>query len=578
MRDLDSRGVITGDFLLVLGDLMSNVDILPALQKHRRRREKDKNAIMTMILHTSQGQRKGSNIRPIFVFDCAKDQCIQYEELRPGQKANIEPQHLGNQRLAMMEDLEDPQIDICTPDLLSLWSDNFDYTSLRTSFLRRVLKDTEETSHGKTIHTYIAQSSYAKRVRDLEAYHMVSRDVMARKTYPLCPDANLLLDQDFSFEKHDIYRESNVTIDDTGIVKNRSVIGRESTIGEGATISNSTVGKKCQIGANAYIVDSYLWDDVWIGEGSHIVRAVVANSARVGKSCTVKPGALISYGAVVEDNKTVSGLRKLTEAASSNASSVDRSHNSSELNADQYIADSDEGDSVPVPAFGYRQPSASGSTSSFSVFGEEEDSDIEEASIPSRTNSISSFGSEKPSSVKRAFVEDTTAGILDMMINDYTAEDLGMELNRDRMQANADPSEVRRAVATALMDRISTLIQTSCTASSGQIVMQVVTKYGAILKPWLSDGTTEQRTDQTDFINWLQKASLGKPKGDNLLLFALKELYELEVLDENGILQWWEKDEKIRQASAAVEPFITFLKEAEEEESEDGDESSEEEG
>lgn len=49
LRALDQKDIIKGDFLLVSGDTVANVDLGPALAAHRARRERDKNAIMTMV-------------------------------------------------------------------------------------------------------------------------------------------------------------------------------------------------------------------------------------------------------------------------------------------------------------------------------------------------------------------------------------------------------------------------------------------------------------------------------------------------------------------------------------------------
>ena len=38
MRDLDSRGLLVGDFLLVYGDVVSNLPLESALAAHRARR------------------------------------------------------------------------------------------------------------------------------------------------------------------------------------------------------------------------------------------------------------------------------------------------------------------------------------------------------------------------------------------------------------------------------------------------------------------------------------------------------------------------------------------------------------
>jgi translation initiation factor eIF-2B subunit epsilon len=43
MREVYSRGNIRGDFILVSGDVVSNIKLEPALKAHKRRREEEKN-------------------------------------------------------------------------------------------------------------------------------------------------------------------------------------------------------------------------------------------------------------------------------------------------------------------------------------------------------------------------------------------------------------------------------------------------------------------------------------------------------------------------------------------------------
>ena len=83
MRDVDGRDLITGDFLLVFGDVISNIDLEPILAKHRARREADKNSIMTMILREAglHSHRKRSGGRkPIFFIDPKELCCISARE------------------------------------------------------------------------------------------------------------------------------------------------------------------------------------------------------------------------------------------------------------------------------------------------------------------------------------------------------------------------------------------------------------------------------------------------------------------------------------------------------------------
>ncbi len=83
MREVDSRGKIRGDFILVNGDVVSNMKLEPALLAHKKRREEEKNkdAILTMVFKTVHPSHKTSlfpevkltflgSLKACMVFDC----------------------------------------------------------------------------------------------------------------------------------------------------------------------------------------------------------------------------------------------------------------------------------------------------------------------------------------------------------------------------------------------------------------------------------------------------------------------------------------------------------------------------
>ncbi len=55
MRDIYTHGIITTDFVLVTGDLVSNVKIDEVVRVHKERRRKNKDAIMTIVVKPSGG-------------------------------------------------------------------------------------------------------------------------------------------------------------------------------------------------------------------------------------------------------------------------------------------------------------------------------------------------------------------------------------------------------------------------------------------------------------------------------------------------------------------------------------------
>jgi NDP-sugar pyrophosphorylase family protein len=318
MRDLDSRAILTNDFIVVYGDVVSNLPLEGALAAHRARKLADKNAIMTMVLREAEMSHRTNShgYNPVFVLDPSKDRCLHYEQITSDEedrRVNIDPEIFSShQEIDVRTDLIDCGIDICTPDVLALWSDNFDFQAPRRNFLSDVLKDYE--LNGKTIHTHIVADHYAARVRNLHAYDSVSKDIVSRWSYPLCPDSNLLRGQSYRLHRGNIYKEQKVMLARSCVINRNTVIGEGTSIGDGTVISNSIIGRQCIIGRNVILEGAYIWDDVVIQDGAVITKAIVASEAVIGKDCKVEPGALISYAVRIADGVNVQGTSKITRA------------------------------------------------------------------------------------------------------------------------------------------------------------------------------------------------------------------------------------------------------------------------
>ncbi|KAL8794532.1 MAG: hypothetical protein Q9195_002867 [Heterodermia aff. obscurata] len=590
MRDLNERDLITRDFLLVSGDVVSNMALEPILNKHRARREKDKNAIMTMVLREVglDHRIKSKGRKPIFVIDPKNERCLHYEEIGPrsvsSHHVSIDPITLKDHtELEIRGDLVDCLIDICTPDVLGLWSDNFDYSSLRRSFLHGVLKDYE--LNGKTIYAAITSDQYAARVRNLKAYDVVSRNILERCTYPLCPDSNLVSGQNYRFQESNLYKEDGLSIGRTSIVKRKVVLGRQTSIKDRSLIVDSTIGKDCQIGSDVHVSGSYVWDDVQIGDGTKIDRAVVASGARIGKNCSICPGSLISFGVHLADGINVSGAHRIKPMKGThqdNNTQVEFSHidETTDATLQASSSDSDSKASSLLGTLPSRPSSQSLTEPSMSEFSES-DAEFESPPEISRRSSLrSEFSGD--SAPNRDFLDEATADVLDALQNGVSPENISLELVSLRMKEDASQHQVRHAVVTAFMRRVSNLMDEDGQSGSSpnEAVTEVFTKNKEVIQRTLFDQSRETKNDQVDLLMLIQKDAAGRSKGESLLVFIAKILYDLELVEEDGIMQWWEDDRSrsgdMKKVRVLTEPFIDFLQNAEEESDDESEEDSDE--
>ncbi|KAL3479500.1 nucleotide-diphospho-sugar transferase [Aspergillus californicus] len=585
MRDLDGKHLITGDFLVVSGDVISNLPIEGALTKHRARRQTDKNAIMTMILREAgrNHRTKSSSFSPVFVVDPTKDRCLHYEEIDhhspESSRLNIDTEIITeNSEIDIRQDLIDCNIDICTPDVLSLWSDSFDYQTPRKQFLYGVLKDYE--LNGKTIHTYIIEDHYVARVRNLKAYDAVSKDIVARYAYPLCPDTNLLPGHNYDLRKGTLYQERDVTLARSCVIGRRTVIGQGTSIGDKSTVKDTVLGRNCRIGKNVTLEGAYIWDNAVVADGATIRQAIIADGVVVGSNCSIERGSLLSFGVKIADGVTVSEGTRITKAL--REEDGDSPASDSEIvgaggEGYEYVPyedeDEDDTDSNASSGLIYNMANLSLSTESISTLSSEISN-----YHGSRSGSFATTVSDDEDQDTH-FVQDAASSLFDSLRDGVSTDVVQLELVSLRMTANASDHEVRRAIASSFMKHVAQSMEAGQAAA--EIIHDTFGKYHEIIERALFDRDSNAKPDQVDLLVLLQQDLVHRNRGDTVLLFAAKELYELEVIDEEAFEQWWADErssstEEMRKVRAPAQQFIDWLANAEEEGSSDEEESDEE--
>ncbi|KAJ4406634.1 translation initiation factor eIF-2B epsilon subunit, GEF [Gnomoniopsis sp. IMI 355080] len=578
LRDLDIKGLCSGDFILVHGDCVANISLDAALAKHKARREANREAVMTIVLRengSQQNRTTAKGITPIFAIEATTGRCLHYEEMNPLQSdhyAMLDPSIFEHEAVEIRTDFIDPGIDICTPDALALWSESFDYELPRKNFLHGVLKDWE--LNGKFIYTEVVSEGYAARANNLQMYDSVTRDILDRHTFPLVPDSDMIQGHSYVIQKDNVVREKGVEFEsDTTITK--SIFGSRTSVGSGSRISNSVVGRRCFIGQNVKIEDSYIWDDATVEDGSVITRSVIGGSATVGKNCKIEAGSLVSFDVMISDNITIPPATVLSVL------SHDREFVKTDLKllgpkgkgATYKYAEDDEDDDEdvdpndPAPlqkSLIYSLANFNISTSSVSTLSSDvptdsdSDSDDDENDLNThaishkRLSSFASNGSNASDAAqakqKAFFHHEAVSGLLDALRSDAASFDNAkLEFTSLRAAENASDSSMRRAVATAFARRALELVSQEGLKPAKAAERAVTDKAGAakfVREVGVGGGS---KTDQVEFVLAVQKGIVkhaGEEKVETaqagtLLAAMLQHMYGADVLDEGGILAWW---------------------------------------
>jgi translation initiation factor eIF-2B subunit epsilon len=632
LRDLDKRAIITGDFILVHGDLVANIQLDNILAKHRARREANRDACMTIVLRSVGDQphrmARARGINPVFVIESSTGRCLQYGEIHPLQtnrKFKIEPYVFEHDEFEVRTDLIDCGIDICTPDVLALWSEGFDYELPRKNFLHGVLKDWE--LNGKIISAEILDAGYAARATNLQTYDCISQDVLQRWTMPFVPDTNLVHGYSYKRAKDGNYVEDHVVLE-RGSRVTKCAVGRSTTVKTGSVISKSIIGRRCRIGKNVRIEDSYIWDDAVIADGASVIHSVVANGAVVGANAQVPAGSLISYHVQLADGvglprkppARISNVTDDRQPALTDESLVGRGGKGALYTVPRDEEDSDDegprdGDpSVIVNSLIYSLDIPASSVSSFDSDRDMSDLDSDDEDGFSAAGSVSTgggFGGEvdefgirheshpsTSSSQHDGFHNDAVNGLVDALRDTTTtgSEDFDsakLEFMGLRLANNASDAAMRRAIATAFARRAAELFAPESGGpglEAAKAAAEAFTaKKGAVKFVREVGVGGEETSQQAEFALALQRALATGAAGKNLeptragvlLAAMLQQLYSLDVLEEEGILEWWadkrgQEGEGMKTVRERCRVLVEWLEQAEEEESEEEEEESEE--
>ncbi|KAL6513643.1 hypothetical protein OROGR_021129 [Orobanche gracilis] len=137
-------------------------------------------------------------------------QLLYYEDKADTSKGTISLDKallVDNYFISLHNDKQDCYIDICSPEVLSLFTDNIDYQHLRRHFVNGLLVD---DIMGYKNFTHEIHSSYAARVDNYRSYDTISKDIIQRWTYPLVPDVHFFGNCVTKLERQRVYRASVV--------------------------------------------------------------------------------------------------------------------------------------------------------------------------------------------------------------------------------------------------------------------------------------------------------------------------------------------------------------------------------
>ncbi|KAI9218258.1 nucleotide-diphospho-sugar transferase [Blastocladiella britannica] len=565
LRELDTKQLIKADFILVSGDVISNLRLDAVVAAHRARKLADKNTVMTMVLKSGSPFHGARGPHALFCLDPAQhNKCLQYLPLDDPRQSTalLLPDMLdAHRQIVLRNDFIDCGIDICTVEVLALFSENFDYQDLRADFVRGIL---ESDLFVKSIYTHEISDDYAIRVRNTQLYDRVSLDLMRRWVFPLVPDANALgpLATTFTHSRANIYREKPVFLSRTTVLVKNVVLGQDTTVGQGTVLANCVVGRNCKLGRNVALSNAYLWDNTVLGDGVSVMHAILAHHVTVRDKATISRGCILGQGVVIGQGISLPEFTRVTrpdEGQESDESLVGPDGVGVRWVNDDDYDDYDDEDAV--------DPQYHAIVHDIGHTPEDLRAYLHDVVRQQRMAGIGGLDDDEPGSgsdEEEDKEEEVRATIQRALQDGHTLDNALIELSTLKFACNMTFGELREIVVPEILDFVFV-------ANSKN--------FKALLERWAGvwGGLIHQPEDQVELLELIEEwfgAHLDRAKFISTVAMVV---YEADIVEDGAFTQWFDAGKRTRNAALqkVIAPFIDWLEE--DDEDEDDESGSEEE-
>lgn len=260
-----------GTFVLISGDALTDIDLQPALEFHRRN-----GATATLVL------ARVPNPLEFGVVITREDGRITRFLEKPSWSE-------------VFSDTVNTGIYILEPEIFDYMEAGKQYDFSQDLF-PLLLRE------GKSLYGYV-MSEYWSDIGSLQQYREANHDLLNRKVQLSPPGEEKI---------PGVWTGAGATIDPEAQIIPPVCIGRNCRIKKGAVVGPyTTLGDNCIVEPNAMVVRSILWDSVYIGAGSQLQGAIVGTGVTIKDNVQVQEDAVIADRCHIESDSIIRTRVKL---------------------------------------------------------------------------------------------------------------------------------------------------------------------------------------------------------------------------------------------------------------------------
>ncbi|ENN80818.1 hypothetical protein YQE_02767, partial [Dendroctonus ponderosae] len=585
LRDLDAKGHIRGDFILLEPGVVSNISLLPLLKRHSAQCKADKGTAMTLVFQEcGSGHKSLSPEDEVCVALSQKNRVLFHKKTKRSNDKRVDIPleiFLENPVVSIRHDIRDTHITICSSSVLPLFIDNFDFQT-KDDFVRGLLIN--EDILGSTIYSHILKgSNYAASVHNWRSYQSISMKLKDYWIYPLTPSSKRYKQHKYVQSKCSL--PANIMLRKTFEHIMSRLVPNESIVSPTSKVALSAILCRCIVGPNVVIGEKVTIQDAFIFENTHIEDSAIVSLSVIGSDCLIKKGAKVTVGSVlgkgvvINENSLIENiLVQATESEHDLAQPEDKLGDAAyRLRADEDEEDL-EMDKILAKRLSRLHFYDATSDTEYETEEELSDSDVLSRSDSPPLDDTKVFFTEVIDSLARGFEDKLLCDNLILEVNSsryaynitleevsfyvYFTEKMLLQLMRKSvsMQFFLQPSLVNYYVIKAI------LIMSYKLPTGGQYFSkfaQLLNYFTPVLKNYI-----KSQSSMGDCLQAVEDvAESGEPLSDKWAIFVVKYLYEKDYLSEDAILKWFANVSPESKMWSQVNRFVEWLQEAEEEDS-----------
>lgn len=556
MRDLDAKGLIRGSFIVLGADTVTNANLRPIFEQHKKTLKYDKGAAATVIFkEASSICRTGNEI--MIAMDEQNNRLHYHQRIKMNSKESqfgipLEI-FLTNSQISLHHNLIDPQIAIGSPSMLSLFSDNFDFET-RDDFVKGILIN-EELLDCRIYVSLLPNEQYARKVNNWLVYQIVSNDVINRWAYPLVPDMGVCcLWQNYIFLKNNIYKSPTASL--AKVILRENVVVQENTvIGAGSVLMSSVVGSNCRIGKDCKLTHAFVMDNAIIEDGCVLSFCVVGPGVKIGGKSSIVMGSVLGEGCVIPSKSNVEKvLVKKSPSEDDETEKIADKYYILNDTEELYASDSEderclESTKTEIPKM-MKLPLINQDESDYNSTTDDEDESRQGSPIPDDANI---FLSEVLDSLARGIQVKSNP---DFLI---------LEINSSRYAYNMSLKEVNFNVVKAVF--CLEPIKEATSANVLSAINQVFNRLGSVIINYIKSVDS-----MLDCLKAIEECCEEQPALRTKIAQIVHYLYDKEFVSEEAIRMWHnELDDDVEWLKTPLKKLIEWLDQSSEGSSEEED-------